>query len=136
MNQKLSAAIGMVGGVIDLAAGWALLQSVEPMMPITAPQPEMTMMIRIQSLWLSYFLTGLGVVVFLTGLYVLVSRMMRHVSGVGWLMILYGVIMLVLGVGMIGQLFAMMQGSLLSGSVMIIVGVVMLYSGYGMARMK
>ena len=127
VNQKLSASIGIVGGVIDLAAGWALLQSVESMMPP---------MIRIQSVWLSYFLMGLGVVVFLTGVYLLLSKMMRYVSAIGWLMILYGVIMLVLGVGMIGQLFAMMQGSLLSGGVMIIVGVIMLYSGYGMARMK
>ena len=93
-------------------------------------------MIRIQSVWPSYFLIGLGVVVFMTGVYLLVSKMMRHVSAIGCLMIVYGVIMLVLGVGMIGQLFAMMHGFLLSGSVMIIVGLVMLYSGYGMARMK
>jgi hypothetical protein len=136
VNRKFSAVIGIVGGIIDLAAGWALLQSVQSMMPITMTRPEMTIIIRSQALWLAYFLIGLGVVVFITSVYLLVSRMMRHVSSIGWLMILYGVTMLFLGVGMIGQLLAMMQRSLFSGSVMIIVGMVMLYSGYGMVRMK
>jgi len=73
----------------------------------------------------------------LTGVYVLVSRMMEHRSTIGLLMIIYGVIMLVLGVGMIGQLFnLMMQGSSVSGMAMILVGLVMLYSGWGMARIR
>ena len=126
----------MGGGIIDLTAGWALMQSVLSMMPTVSRQAEMTLFVGNQALWLAYFLMGLGVVVFATGVYILVSRMMRRGTVTGWLMILYGVIMLVLGVGMIGQLFAMMQGSLLSGSIMIIVGVVMLYSGHGMARMN
>jgi len=49
-------------------------------------------------------------------------------------MVLYGVIMLVLGVAMLGQVFSMMQGSTLSGSVMLLMGTLMLYSGYGMAK--
>ena len=43
--------------------------------------------------------------------------------------------MFVLGLGMIGQVFSMMQGAEASGIVMIIVGIAMLYSGYGMTRM-
>jgi hypothetical protein len=84
----------------------------------------------------AYFLLGLGVVVLFTGLYMLGMRMMRHQPTFGALMILYGVIMLALGVGMVSQMFAvmLMQMSTFSGSVMIIVGVLMLYSGVAMAR--
>jgi uncharacterized membrane protein HdeD (DUF308 family) len=83
----------------------------------------------------AYFLFALGAIVFLTGVYLLASRMTEHHSTIGLLMIIYGVIMLVLGVGMIGQFFnLMMQGSSVSGIAMILVGLVMLYSGSGMAR--
>jgi uncharacterized membrane protein HdeD (DUF308 family) len=61
--------------------------------------------------------------------------MMQHSHGFGFLMILYGVVMLVLGGSMIGNLFMMMtQLSLLSGTVMIVVGLAMLYSGSEMIR--
>jgi Kef-type K+ transport system membrane component KefB len=81
-------------------------------------------------------LLGLGVIVFSTGLYVLVSRMMKQRSTIALLMIVYGVIMLVLGVGMIGQFFnLMMQGSSVSGIAMTIVGLAILYSGSGMTKM-
>lgn len=42
--------------------------------------------------------------------------------------------MLVLGAAMIGQMFSMMQGSLVSGIVMVVVGLAMLYSGANMIR--
>ena len=123
LQEKFSALIGIVGGIVDLFAGFAILQgTTEPMMMRPA-----------SDLWVGYFLLALGIVVFLTGLWIFRVRMMRH-SPIGWLMILYGVIMLFLGVGMIGQIFTMMQGSTVSGSVMIILGIAMLYSGYGMAR--
>jgi len=71
----------------------------------------------------------------LTGVYVLVTRVMEHRSTVRLLMIVYGVAMLVLGAGMIGQLFnIMMQGSTVSGVAMILVGLAMLYSGSQMTR--
>jgi hypothetical protein len=60
--------------------------------------------------------------------------MMKNHSIIGGLMLLYGAIMLVLGMGMLGQVFSMMQGSTLSGAVMLLMGVAMLYSGYGMIR--
>ena len=82
-----------------------------------------------------YSLLALGAIVFLTGVYVLVTRVMEHRSTVRLLMIVYGVTMLVLGVGMIGQLFnIMMQGSTVSGIAMILVGLAMLYSGSQMTR--
>ena len=77
-----------------------------------------------------YSLLALGAIVFLTGVYVLATRMMKHRSTIGLLMIVYGAVMLVLGAGMIGQLFnIMMQGSTVSGVTMILVGLAMLYSG-------
>jgi uncharacterized membrane protein HdeD (DUF308 family) len=83
----------------------------------------------------SYFLFALGAIVLLTGVYVLASKMMRYQSTAGLLMICYGVIMLVLGVGMIGQLFGfMMRGSIVSGITMIFLGLAMLYSGFDMTK--
>jgi uncharacterized membrane protein HdeD (DUF308 family) len=82
-----------------------------------------------------YSLLALGAIVFLTGMYMLVTRVMEHRSTIGLLMIVYGVAMLVLGAGMIGQLFnIMMQGSTVSGIAMILVGLAMLYSGSQMTR--
>jgi len=53
----------------------------------------------------------------------------------GLLMIIYDLIMLVLGGGMLtGTLNEMMQWSSLSGIVMLVLGVVMLYSGSSMSR--
>ena len=85
------------------------------------------------SVWAGYFLIALGVIVLLTGLYLFVPRMMNR-SFVGSLMLLYGVIMLVLGIGMLGRVLSMMQNSTLSGAAMLITGMAMLYSGYDMAK--
>jgi hypothetical protein len=49
-------------------------------------------------------------------------------------MILYGVIMLLLGFGMISGVIAMMQGSTISGALMIFVGIAMLFSGFDMRK--
>ena len=123
LQEKFSALIGIVGGIVDLFAGFAILQgTTEPMM-----------MRPVSDLWVGYFLLALGIVVFLTGLWIFRVRTMQHPT-IGWLMVLYGVIMLILGVGMIGQIFTMMQGSTVSGSIMIILGIAMLYSGFGMVR--
>ena len=126
MNQKVSAAIGVVGGPIDIGAGFAYLQQSSPMQPTMGPGPTP---------WIGYFLLVLGVIVLLSGLYLLGARMLKSRAPMGLLMILYGLMMLALGFGMVGQIFSMVQGSVFSGTVMVIVGVAMLYSGYGMARM-
>jgi hypothetical protein len=119
LKQTYSAAIGIIGGFVDVLAGLVLLQPAGMMVSSTAR-------------WGGYFLLTLGLIVLLTGLYLLTSHMMKNRSTIGGLMLLYGVIMLVLGVAMLGQMFSMMQGSTLSGSVMLLMGVLMLYSGYGM----
>ncbi len=119
MKQIYSAAIGIIGGFVDVVAGLVLLQPAGMMVSSTAR-------------WGGYFLLTLGLIVLLTGLYLLTSHMMKNRSTIRMLMLLYGLIMLVLGVAMLAQVFSMMQGSTLSGSVMLLMGVLMLYSGYGM----
>jgi len=119
----------LVGGLIDLLVGSSILQQ-------NSMMANRLMMISASNTLAGYLLLVLGVIVFSTGLYVLVSRMMKHRSTMALLMIVYGVIMLVLGVGMIGQFFnLMMQGSYVSGIAMILVGLAMLYSGSGMTKM-
>jgi hypothetical protein len=108
----------------------------------SGPTPETGYMMAQQpnmmntAVWFAYFLLGLGVVVLFTGLYMLGMRMMRHQRTLGMLMVLYGAIMLILGVGMIGQMLVVMmvESSMFSGGVMIIFGVLMLYSGVSMAK--
>jgi len=84
---------------------------------------------------LAYFLLVFGLAVLLTGIYLLVLRSMINARYSGPLMILYGAVMLVLGVGMIGRVFSMMQGSFLSGAIMLVLGVAMVYSGFTMGKM-
>ena len=127
MKQKYSAVIGIAGGIVDLIAGLSLVQ------PIVMMEGE-SMMVQSTALWTGYFLMALGVIVLLTGLYLLTARLMGKRSLAGALMLIYGVIMLVLGVGMLGRMFSMMQGSTFSGAVMLVVGITMLYSGWGMAK--
>ena len=134
MQQKVSALIGVIGGIIDLVAGGAILQNVSMSGTGSMMGEQPTMMSS--TAWVAYFLLGLGVVVLFTGLYMFGMGMMRHQPVLGSLMILYGVIMLALGIGMISQMLGlmMMQWSTFSGAVMIISGVLMLYSGATMAR--
>ena len=126
LKQQYSAVIGIVGGLIDLIAGIVLVQP-------TATMGSESMMAQPAALWAGYFLIALGVIVLLTGLYLLTPRMMNR-SFIGPLMLLYGAIMLVLGIGMLGRMLSMMQNSTLSGAVMLLTGLAMLYCGYGMTK--
>jgi uncharacterized membrane protein HdeD (DUF308 family) len=126
MDQRFSGAIGVVGGLVDIIVGAVILQQ---------PMGNQPMMELSPSSWTGYFLLALGIIVLLSGLYVLTARMMTRRKQFGWLMIVYGVVMLVLGAGMLGQMFSMMQGFVISGTVMIVIGLAMLYSGYDMTRM-
>jgi drug/metabolite transporter (DMT)-like permease len=126
VKGEYSALLGIVGGLVDILAGVGVLQ----------PGPMMgseSSMFSAVSGWAGFFLIGLGVVVFLTGLYIVVSRMMNS-SLVSSLMPAYGVIMLVLGVSMLGRVFSMMQYSAISGVAMLLLGAAMLYSGYDMRK--
>ena len=127
MRREISGAIGLIGGVIDAFVGLLILQRNSNGMG--------SPMMSASNALAGYSLLALGAIVFLTGVYVLVARGMEHRSTVRLLMVVYGVAMLVLGVGMIGQLFnIMMQGSTVSGIAMILVGLAMLYSGSQMTR--
>ena len=127
MHQKVSATIGVVGGVIDLVVGFVSLQQ-------SMPGSSMGMMPS-GPLWIGYFLVTLGIIVLLSGLYMFAAQMMKNRAMFEWLMILYGIIMLFIGFAMINGMVAMMQGSILSGAVMIFVGVAMLFSGFSMRKM-
>jgi hypothetical protein len=137
LKPKQSALLAIFGGTVDLVAGLVLLQTVPPMMPITVPLGETTlptmMPMSRSALAASYFLLAFGLVVLMTGVYMYYAKMMKRLV-FGWLMIVYGIIMLVLGTGMIGNVFSMMQYSVVSGAVMLILGVAMLHSGLSMAR--
>ena len=112
--------------MVDFAVGWVFLQQ----------KPDMGMsMMTGSATAVGYFLLAFGAVVFLTGVYVLGVRMMKR-AGVGLLMIIFGVIMLALGVGMIGRFINFMQqgSSTISGIAMILLGLTMLYCGSDMTR--
>lgn len=121
-----------MGGVVDIAAGIAFLQAI----PTQSPMEMGSQVGSSMSSWIGYFLVILGVIVLLSGAYLLVIQMMKKSILFGRLMIFYGIVMLALGVGMIGQTFSRMQASTLSGSVMILLGISMLYSGFEMTRMR
>ena len=119
----MSSIIGLVGGVVDLWAGSSILLNSSMRMGQMAGSGQL----------LGYSLSVLGVIVLLTGLLMAFPKFTSRLMGL--LMIIYGSVMLVLGVGMIGGLFnVMMQWSALSGIVMIALGLAMLYSGWGMPR--
>lgn len=126
MRREFSGVLGLDGGLVDFIVGlWILRQNSMEM------GNSMNGVVV-----LPFLLLVLGAVVLLTGVYVLASKMMAHGSTIGLLMLVYGAIMLALGVGMIGQLFnlMMMQGSVVSGTLMIVLGLAMLYSGFDMTK--
>jgi len=117
----MSGAICLVGGIFDLWGGLSILFQTHTGLSTTM-RPG----------YLGYFLTSLGVVVLVTGALMFVPLMNRFT---GLLMIIYDLIMLVLGGGMLsGTLNEVMQWSSFSGIVMLVLGVVMLYSGSSMSR--
>jgi len=119
MRREISGVIGLVGGIVDLWAGLTLLLQ------------DSMMMQNVRSL--GYFLTILGVIVLMTGAFMFVPKIMSRFTGL--LMIIYGLVMLILGGGMLTGVFnVMMQWSSLSGVVMLVLGLVMLYSGSTMPR--
>lgn len=126
MKQRYSAFVGIVGGLVDLIAGVAVVES-------TVMIEGESMMATANAQWAGYSLMLLGVIVLSTGFYLLTSRMMNR-SFIGSVMLLYGVIMLVLGVVMFAGILSMMQNSTLSGAAMLLTGTAMFYSGYSMLK--
>ncbi len=130
MEQNLSALLGIVGGIVDIAVGLLLIQPSPPV----EPMGMRSTMVATPNPWPGYFLLVLGTLVLMTGLYLMTVRMMRRRSSFGLLMLVYGVIMLILGVAMLGHLFFMMQGSTLSGFTMVTLAAAMIYSGSTMGK--
>jgi len=126
LGQRLSAVVGMIGGIIDMVVGVSLMQL----------EPVSTSAQSMKAPSLGYAVFALGIAVFGTGLYLLVTRMMQHRQHFGLLMILFGLVMLVLGLSMVGQIFMVAQVSLVSGILMLVVGLAMLYSGADMVRKR
>ena len=115
-------AIGIIGGLVDLAAGLALFAG--SMGPSS-----------MASDWAAAGLIGLGVAVLATAVALAFAPEDRPRTAYGGLMLVYGVLMLALGAVMLAGMLPMMAGSLVSGAALILVGVAMLYSGATMARM-
>ena len=125
MRREISGVIGLVGGCVDLFVGSLILKQ---------NSMVMSSMRSGSATFAGYFLIGLGMIVFVTGVSLLASKIMNHFTGL--LMKIYGLIMLVIGVGMLSQVINfMMQLSWLSGIVMILLGLAMLYSGSNMTKM-
>jgi hypothetical protein len=124
MRREISGIIGLVGGFVDLWAGLSiLLQSSMGMRPVQS------------ACSLGYFLSFLGVIVLLTAMVMFAQRAMTRFTRL--LMIIYALVMLVLGVGMIGGVLnVMVRWSFFSGVVMIALGVLMLYSASGMSTKR
>ena len=76
----------------------------------------------------------LGGAVLTTAIYMSATSMAANRRALGPLMLLYGLVMLFVGVAMIARWFPMMPGSDLSAGAMIVVGLGMLYSGAAMGK--
>jgi len=132
VNSPVSALLAIVGGLVDFFVGLMVLRAASMM-----GGSDVQMMNPASAQLLGYFPLALGAIVSLTGFHMLNSRMMVRGRLFGGLMIIYGIIMLILGVGMIGQIFnVMMQASLISGFSMILIGSAMVYSGFIMTARR
>jgi len=126
LDQKLSGIIGVLGGGLDIIVGALLLQ-----------QSMNSGSLAMMGSWLAFFLLILGLIVLTSGMYLFGAPSMMNRVAFGRLMMLYGIIMLLLGLGMITGIIPimMMQASIASGGLMIVSGLAMLYSGFGMRKM-
>lgn len=124
--MRVSIAIGIVGGLVDIASGFLLL------VVAYTKGPTMAMMGPSSEVWGGLLLLALGAIVLLTTLLMTSERGMRSPATFRVLMLVYGVVMLIIGAAMIAQLYSMTSGSFLSGGAMIAVGAAMLVSAAAM----
>ena len=124
--MRVSIAIGIVGGLVDIASGFLLL------VDAYTKGPTMAMMGPSSEVWGGLLLLALGAIVLLTTLLMTSERGMRSPAAFRVLMLVYGVVMLIIGAAMIAQLYSMTSGSFLSGGAMIAVGAAMLVSAASM----
>ncbi len=125
--RTFSIGLGIVGGALDLGVGLLILATV----PVASTETGMGVTWGYVGATLLFLLGGavLGSTVQMIG--------MRKTPGrrsEGFLMIGYGVLMLVAGLAMLARVFPMMQAADASGGAMIAVGLGMLYVGATMRR--
>jgi len=123
----VSIVLGLVGGALDLGVGLLILATV----PMASSGTGMGVTWGYVGAILLLLLGGavLGTTVQMIGM-----RKTPRRRSEGFLMIVYGVLMLVAGLAMIGRLLPMMQAADVSGGAMIAVGLGMLYVGATMRR--
>jgi len=123
----VSIVLGIVGGALDLGVGLLILATV----PMASPDTGMGVTWGYVGAILLLLLGGavLGTTVQMIGM-----RTTPRRRSESFLMIVYGVLMLVAGLAMIGRLLPMMQAPDVSGGAMIAVGLGMLYVGATMRR--
>jgi len=125
--RTVSIVLGIVGGALDLGVGLLILATV----PMASSDTGMGVTWGYVGAILLLLLGGavLGTTVQMIGM-----RKTPRRRSQGFLMIVYGVLMLVAGLAMIGRLLPMMQAPDVSGGAMIAVGLGMLYVGATMRR--
>jgi len=125
--RTVSIVLGIVGGALDLGVGLLILATV----PMASSDTGMGVTWGYVGAILLLLLGGavLGTTVQMIGMRT-TPRRRSH----GFLMIVYGVLMLVAGLAMIGRVLPMMQAPDVSGGAMIAVGLGMLYVGATMRR--
>ena len=127
MPRTVSIVLGIVGGALDLGAGLLILATV----PMASSGTGMGVTWGYVGAILLLLLGGavLGTTVQMIGM-----RKTPRRRSEGFLKIVYGVLMLVAGLAMIGRVLPMMQAPDVSGGAMIAVGLGMLYVGATMRR--
>lgn len=123
--------LGLAGALLDFYSGYQILTASAMMtnemgMTVTQYTPS--------GLAWGVGLSALGVMLLVTAIATVTSLGMRHMKSIGALMILYGVIMLVIGVSMYSEVAPMMGGAALSGPGMLVVGALMVVNGAVMRR--
>ena len=136
--RVVSGAVGILGGLVDLLSGYLMAQSHSATISDTGMMGGSPSMMMTGASLPGTFLLLLGIVVLVTGAYVLwASGNSMNMSLTGSLMLVYGLIMLVVGAMMFSNLFfVMMQGSSFSGAAMLVFGILMLASGGKMLTHK
>src|SRR6266566_4318103 len=124
--RRVSIVLGTVGGALDLGVGLLILA--------TGPMASSAAMGVTVAYLGATLLLLLGGVILGSTVHMIGSRKTPRRRSDGFLMFVYGVLMLVAGATMIGRLFPTMQAPDVSGAAMIGVGVAMLYLGATMRR--
>jgi|SRR3989442_4611910 len=124
--RTVSIVLGIIGGALDLAVGLLILA--------TGPMASSNGMGVTGAYIGSILLLLLGGVILGSTVQMIGSRKTPRRRSEGFLMIVYGVLMLIAGAAMLGRLFPTMQAPEVSGAVMIGVGLAMVYVGATMRR--